>query len=96
MLLDADVVPVPVVEDEDVDRVVVVVEAELPLPPFVVEDDNDVVPPVEEFGGPAVPGVGGAGAELEEFSSRSCCTCRMSTYSSRLAFGVARVEIPAP
>lgn len=56
--LDADVVPVPVVEDEDVDRVVVVVEAELP-PPFV-DDDNDVL--VEEFGGPADPGVGGAGA----------------------------------
>lgn len=90
-LLDADVVPVPVVEDEDVDRVVVVVEAKLPPPPFVVNDE-----PVEEFGGPALPGVGGAGAELEEFSSRSCCTCRMSTYSSRLAFGVARVEIPAP
>lgn len=54
--LDADVVPVPVVEDEDVDRVVVVVEAELP-PPFV---EDDVL--VEEFGGPADPGVGGAGA----------------------------------
>lgn len=86
--LDADVVPVPVVQDEDVDRVVVVVEAELAPPPFV---------PVEEFGGPPDPGVaGGAGAEVEEFSSRSCCTCRMSTYSSRLAFGVARVEIPDP
>lgn len=83
----ADVVPAPVVEDEAVDRVVVAVEAELP-PPVV---DNDA------FGPAADPGVGGgAGAELEEFSSNSCCTCRMSTYSSRLAFGVARMEIPAP
>lgn len=89
MLEEADVVPV--VEDEAVDRVVVAVEAE--LPPVVDNDDNDAL--VEEFG-PADPGVGVAAAELEEFSSKSCCTCRMSTYSSRLAFGVARMEIPAP
>lgn len=89
------VVPVPVEDnnDEDVDRVVVV-EAETEVPPLLADDDN-------EWFGPAAAdpdGVGGAGTplELEEFSSSSCCTCRMSTYSSRLAFGLVRVEIPAP
>lgn len=89
------VVPVPVEDnnDEDVDRVVVV-EAETEVPPLLADDDN-------EWFGPAAAdpdGVGGAGTlpELDEFSSSSCCTCRMSTYSSRLAFGLVRVEIPAP
>lgn len=85
---DDDVPLIPM--EEDVDRVVVV-EAEL------MAELAGMAP----FGnGPGWlepdPGVaGGAGAELE-FSSRSCWTCRMSTYSSRLAFGLVRVEIPAP
>lgn len=86
----ADVVPVP---EDDEDVVVDEVAAELAAPAFVDDDSSDVA----EWFGPAPEG-GGAGAELplEEFSSSSCCTCRMSTYSSRLAFGLVRVEIPAP
>lgn len=79
-------------DDVDVDRVVVV-ELGMLLP-FTVEDNValELTPGAEAdaAGGPA------AGVELEEFSSRSCCTCRMSTYSSRLAFGLVRLESPDP
>lgn len=75
---------VPPMAVDAVDRVVVV-ELEM-LQPFV------------RLGGAGTDGVGGPteGVELEEFSRRSCCTCRMSTYSSRLAFGLVRLEIPDP
>lgn len=69
-----------------VDRVVVV-ELEM-LQPFVEV----------RLGGAGADGAEGPteGVELEEFSRRSCCTCRMSTYSSRLAFGLVRLEVPDP
>lgn len=83
MAVDA-VDDVPPMAVDAVDRVVVV-ELEM-LQPFV------------RLGGAGADGVGGPteGVELEEFSRRSCCTCRMSTYSSRLAFGLVRLEIPDP
>lgn len=83
MAVDA-VDDVPPMAVDAVDRVVVV-ELEM-LQPFV------------RLGGAGADGVGGPteGVELEEFSRRSCCTCRMSTYSSRLAFGLVRLVIPDP
>lgn len=80
---------VPPMDVDAVDRVVVV-ELEM-LQPFVEDSVVGAVPGgADGAGGPT------EGVELEEFSRRSCCTCRMSTYSSRLAFGLVRLEIPDP
>lgn len=77
-----DEVPPKVEDDEDVDKVVVVPEVVAELPIAALEGVKGAAGPTED--------------ELEEFSRSSCCTCRMSTYSSRLAFGLARFVIPGP
>lgn len=81
---------VPPVDDADVDSVVVVELAMLQQPLVKDRVAFELTPGVDAAGGPT------GGVALEEFSSRSCCTCRMSTYSSRLAFGLVRLEIPDP
>lgn len=86
MAVDA-VDDVPPMAVDAVDRVVVV-GLEM-LQPFV-EDRLGGAAGADGAGDPT------EGVELEEFSRRSCCTCRMSTYSSRLAFGLVRLEIPVP
>lgn len=71
----------PMMADVDVEGEEVVVVEEEPLVLWLLLMVEDVV----------------AGAvEFEEFSSNSCWTCRMSTYSSRLAPGLERLLIPAP
>lgn len=75
----------PMMADVDVDgREEVVVVEEEPLVLWLLLMVEDVVTGVADAN------------ELEEFSSKSCWTWRMSTYSSRLAPGLERLFIPAP
>lgn len=74
----------PMMADVDVDGEEVVVVEEEPLVLWLLLMVEDVV------AGVAVV------VELDEFSSKSCWTWRMSTYSSRLAPGMERLFIPAP
>lgn len=74
----------PMMADVDVDGEEVVVVEEEPLVLWLLLMVEDVVAGVADV------------VELDEFSSKSCWTWRMSTYSSRLAPGIARLFIPAP
>lgn len=74
----------PTMADVDVEGVVVVEEEEEPLVLWLLLMVED-----------AVAGLADAD-ELEEFSSSSCWTWRMSTYSSRLAPELDRLFIPTP
>lgn len=82
----------PTMAEMDVEGVVVVEEEVDP------EEEEEVMPLWLLL--LMVEGVVAAGAAdvdgLEEFSSRSCWTWRMSTYSSRLALALERLFIPAP
>lgn len=74
----------PIMADVDVDGEDVVVVEDEPLVLWLLLMVEDVVAGVADA------------VELEEFSSKSCWTCRMSTYSSRLAPAEGRLFIPAP
>lgn len=74
----------PMMADVDVDGEEVVVVEEEPLVLWLLLMVEDVVAGVADV------------VELDEFSSKSCWTWRMSTYSSRLAPGMPRLFIPAP
>lgn len=74
----------PRMADVDVDGEEVVVVEEEPLVLWLLLMVEDVLAGLADA------------VELEEFSSSSCWTWRMSTYSSRLAPGLERLFIPAP